>query len=74
MSAAEQRLHPLSWLFVLIAQLRQFILPLLALLVFGQRDEYAFWPLLGVGVLALLSVWRYFTYRYRITMLSSSIR
>ena len=66
MSAAEQRLHPLSWLFVLIAQLRQFILPLLALLVFGQRDEYAFWPLLGVGVLALLSVWRYFTYRYRI--------
>ena len=66
MSAAEQRLHPLSWLFVLIAQLRQFIVPLLALLLFGQRDQYALWPLLGVGVLALLSVWRYFTYRYRV--------
>ena len=27
----EHRLHPLSWLFVLIAQLKQFILPLLVL-------------------------------------------
>lgn len=73
-SAPEQRLHPLSWLFVLVAQLRQFVLPLLALLVFGQRDEYAFWPLIGVGVLALLSVWRYFTYRYRLEPSSIVIR
>ena len=73
-AAAEQRLHPLSWLFVLVAQLRQFIVPLLALLVFGQRDEYALWPLLGVGVLALLSVWRYFTYRYRLEPASIVIR
>ena len=28
----EHRLHPLSWLFVLLAQLKQFILPLLVLL------------------------------------------
>ena len=63
---AERRLHPLSWLFVLLAQLRQFIVPLVALLFFGQRDEYALWPLIGVGVLALASVWQYFTYRYRI--------
>lgn len=65
-AAAERRLHPLSWLFVLIAQLRQFILPLAALLFFGQRDEQALWPLVGVAVLALVSVWQYFTYRYRI--------
>jgi putative membrane protein len=65
-AAPEQRLHPLSWLFVLLAQLRQFILPLVALLFFGERDQYALWSLLGVGVLALLSVWRYFTYRYRV--------
>ncbi|MDQ2702844.1 MAG: PH domain-containing protein [Pseudomonadota bacterium] len=63
---AERRLHPMSWLFVLLAQLRQFIVPLVALLFFGQRDEYALWPLVGVGALALLSVWQYFTYRYRI--------
>ena len=65
-AGAERRLHPLSWLFVLLAQLRQFIVPLLALLFFGQRDEYALWPLIGVGVLALASVWQYFTYRYRV--------
>ena len=35
--AREQLLHPWSWLFVLLAQLRQFLFPLVALLVFGQR-------------------------------------
>lgn len=70
----EQRLHPLSWLFVLVAQLRQFIVPLLALVVFGQRDDQALWPLVGVGVLALVSVWRYFTYRYRVDRDSIVIR
>ena len=61
---AERRLHPMSWLFVLLAQLRQFILPLLALLLFGQGDRNELWPLVGVGVLALFSLWQYFTYRY----------
>jgi putative membrane protein len=65
-AAGERRLHPLSWLFVLLAQLRQFIVPLAALLFFGQRDDQALWPLVGVAVLALASVWQYFTYRYRI--------
>ena len=67
----DRRLHPLSWLFVLIQQLKQFIVPLVALLVFGRSgsDEYGneWWPLIGVGVLALVSIWQYFTYRYRIT-------
>ena len=65
---AERRLHPMSWLFVLVAQLKQFIVPLVALLVFGQRADnngmHELWPLVGVAVLALLSVWQYFTYRY----------
>lgn len=65
---AERRLHPMSWLFVLLQQLRQFIAPLIALLVFGRRssdgDGSEWWPLIGVGVLVLLSLWRYFTYRY----------
>ncbi|MGH8084456.1 MAG: PH domain-containing protein [Lysobacter sp.] len=61
---AERRLHPMSWLFVLLAQLKQFIVPLVALLVFGQGDRNGWWPLIGVAVLALLSLWQYFTYRY----------
>lgn len=63
----ERRLHPMSWLFVLIQQLKQFILPLLALVVFGQGDRNGLWPLIGVGALALLSVWQYFTYRYGVS-------
>ena len=62
MSAAEQRLHPLSWLFVLIAQLRQFILPLLALLVFGLASaiiDDAAWAALAVALPgALFGAWR----------------
>ncbi|MGI8560731.1 MAG: PH domain-containing protein [Luteimonas sp.] len=65
-TTVERRLHPWSWLFVLLQQLRQFILPLAALLVLGRGDRYALYSLVGVGVLALLSVWQYFTYRYRI--------
>src|SRR5690606_24260906 len=65
----ERRLHPWSWLFVLIGSRRQFLLPLLALLVFGgRRDEGMQLAAAGVAVavLALVAVWRYFTYRYRI--------
>ncbi len=65
-AAPERRLHPLSWLFVLIKQLKQFIVPLIALFFFGRGDRDELWPLIGVGVLALASVWQYFTYRYRI--------
>ena len=61
---AERRLHPMSWLFVLVQQLKQFIVPLLALLVFGRGDRNELWPLIGVGVLAVVSLWQYFTYRY----------
>lgn len=60
---ADHRLHPMSWLFALLQQLRQFIVPLIAAFFFGG-DRNELWPLIGVGVLALLSVWRYFTYRY----------
>ena len=66
---AERRLHPMSWLFTLVQQLKQFVVPLLALLVFGQRgsDDYPgseLWPLVGVGALVVLSLWQYATYRY----------
>lgn len=62
---AERRLHPWSWLFVLIAQLKQFVVPLLAVFFFGG-DRNELWPLLGVGVLTLVSLLQYFTYRYTV--------
>src|SRR5690606_6191304 len=40
------RLHPWSWLFVLLAQLRSFAVPLLALLLFGRGDaQWMQWEL-----------------------------
>lgn len=64
----ERRLHPFSWLFVLLEQLRQFALPLIALLFFGRGggNTWEWFGLVGVGVLTALAVIRYFTYRFRI--------
>ncbi|SDQ31743.1 putative membrane protein [Pseudoxanthomonas sp. CF385] len=69
-AAPERRLHPWSWLFVLLQQLKQFIFPLVALLVFGARkgDDGDFWvalaPVIGIAVLVVLAILQYFTYRY----------
>ncbi|GAB3736104.1 PH domain-containing protein [Luteimonas pelagia] len=63
-TAADRRLHPMSWLFVLIAQLRQFIVPLLALVFLGRGNSYEWWSLVGVAALAAYSAWQYVTYRY----------
>ena len=78
----DQRLHPWSWLFVLLQQLRQFIVPLLVLMFAGRGDhdawpyaEYAeYAPLAGVLALVVVSVLQYFTYRYRIGAEGISIR
>ena len=64
-TSPERRLHPWSWLFVLLQQLRQFVVPLVAAFFFGgNRNEL--WPLIGVAVLAVTSLLQYFTYRYRV--------
>src|SRR5207342_1316069 len=60
---ADRRLHPWSWVFVLLQQMKQYVIPLVAAFFFGG-DRNELWPLIGVGVLALVSVWRHFTYRY----------
>ncbi len=67
----EHRLHPWSWLFVLLMQLRHYLLPLVALLVFGQRgDRDPMWaqliPLSAIAALVVVSVLQYLSYRYRI--------
>ena len=66
-AGGQRRLHPLSWLFVLLVQLKGFALPLIALLLFGQNDDrWQWWGLVAVAVLTLGAVLRYFTYRFRI--------
>lgn len=62
----EQRLHPLSWLFLLIDQLKQFAIPLLILLFTGKGSNTDLWGLVGVAGLLVFSLVQYFTYRYRI--------
>ena len=41
------RLHPLSWLFVLLTQLRTVALPLIALVVFGSGQGWELWGAAG---------------------------
>jgi putative membrane protein len=64
----ERRLHPLSWLFVLLDQLRQFALPLIALLFFGRRggEAWEWFGLVGAALLTGVAVVQYFTYRFRV--------
>jgi len=64
--APERRLHPLSWLFVLIQQLKQFALPLLVLLFTGRGNSWELWGLVGAGVLVVVSLAQYFTFRFRV--------
>ncbi len=63
------RLHGKSWLFVLTDAIKQMVLPLIALLFFGTRDNDPgpFGPyLIPIILVALLirAVWQQWTYRY----------
>jgi len=69
-AAQQRRLHPLSWLFLALAQLRQFAVPLIALLVFGRGGSGQWWEslgALGAVVVAGYAVLQYFTYRFQIS-------
>jgi putative membrane protein len=73
-ASPERRLHPMSWLFVLIQQLRQFIIPIIVLFAFGRGDRNDLWGLVAICVLAVISIWQYYTYRFRIGSDSLQIR
>jgi putative membrane protein len=62
-----RRLHPMSWLFVLLQQLKQFIVPLLVLLFLGRGDRNELWSMIVVIGFAVVALWRYLTFHYRIT-------
>lgn len=62
----ERRLHPLSWLFVVLQQLRSFAIPLLLLMVTGRGNRNEWVGVLGVAGLAVAAVVRYVTFRFRL--------
>src|SRR5688572_4149158 len=63
----ERRLHPWSWLFVAIQQLKSFALPLLLLAFGAGGNTWELWGLVGAGVLVLIALAQYFTFRFRVT-------
>ena len=63
---SEHRLHPMSWLFVMLQHMRTFIVPLLAFLIFGRTDRNELVSMVAICLIAAASVWRYLTYHYRI--------
>ena len=70
----ERRLHPMSWLFVLMQQLRHFIVPIMVLFLFGRGDRNDLWGLVAICVLGAISIWQYYTYRFSIGVDSLQIR
>ena len=60
------RLHPLSWLFVLLVQLKPFALPLAALLFLGRGEVWELWGAAGAAGLALYAVVYSFGFRYEL--------
>lgn len=63
---APRRLHPLSWLFVLLTQLRTVAVPLILLLFLGRGDGWELYGAIGAAVLALYSLFYSFSFRYRL--------
>ncbi len=62
----ERRLHPWSWLFVLLTNLRHIALPAIALLVFGRGEAWELLGALAALLLALHSVIYSLGFRWRI--------
>ncbi len=60
----QRRLHPLSWLFALLAFMRQFVAPIILAIIFGARRDYELWGLLAAVPLLIGALWHQYFYRY----------
>ncbi len=65
-AATLRRLHPFSWLFVLLTRLRPIVLPLLVLLFLGQGEWWELFIVAGAVGYALYSLIYSIGFRYRI--------
>jgi len=60
------RLHPLTLVFAAWHTFRGFLLPLVALLFFGNKAAWSTLLLVFIGIPLVLAILRYFTFTYRI--------
>lgn len=60
----QERLHPMSWLFVSLTFIRQFIVPLIAAALFGSRDGAPIWLATIIVPLIVAALWKQYFYRY----------
>lgn len=58
------KLHPLSWMFALVTYVRQLIVPLAAIAIFGAQDDTALWSLIAIVPLLAAALWQQWIYRY----------
>jgi putative membrane protein len=62
--APELRLHPLSWLFALATFIRQFLVPVVAFMIFGARNDAELWGAVVLVPLLIGALWQQWLYRY----------
>ncbi|HEY1488737.1 MAG TPA: PH domain-containing protein [Micromonosporaceae bacterium] len=67
LSARMLLVHPLQ-------ELRRLIVPLIALIVVGRSDKGALFPLIGLGIVVLIGMTRWFTTTYRVTPTQVQVR
>jgi putative membrane protein len=59
------KLHPTSWVFNAVAQLRAFLVPLLVAAVVGSRRDFSLWlPAIALVPIVGVALWRQWIYRY----------
>jgi putative membrane protein len=59
------KLHPYSWLFNAVAQIRALIVPLLVAAFVGSRRDFSLWlPAIVIVPLVVTALWRQWLYRY----------
>lgn len=59
-----QRLHPMSWIFGVLAFVRQLIVPLIVAAIFGSRGGAPTWIGFAIVPLVAAAVWKQIFYRY----------
>jgi putative membrane protein len=63
--APDLRLHPYSWVFDAVAQIRALFVPLIVAAIVGSRRDIALWvPALLLVPLVGVALWRQWIYRY----------
>ncbi|WMS89194.1 PH domain-containing protein [Pleionea litopenaei] len=63
---AERKLHPMSWLFIVIAMVKSFFVPVLIALVAGGSDSYELIGGIVVVPAILFAIVQYVVYRYHL--------